>query len=42
MQMAAMIERMADEVHLLSRDRHTFQQRESLLMDLLTGHSFEH
>ena len=40
MQMAALIERVADEVHLLLGDRNTFHQRESLLMDLLTGHSF--
>ena len=38
-QMAALIERVADEVHLLLGDRHTSQQRESLLMDLLTGRS---
>lgn len=40
MQIAALIERVADEVHLLLKDRLTLQQRESLLMDLLTGHAF--
>ena len=40
MQVAALIERVVHEVHLLLGDRSTLQQRESLLMDLLTGHSF--
>lgn len=40
MQMAALIERVADQVHLLLGDRCTLQQRESILMDLLTGFSF--
>lgn len=40
MQLAALTERVADEVHLLLGDRCTLQQRESILMDLLTGHSF--
>ncbi|KAL3143209.1 hypothetical protein ABBQ38_002063 [Trebouxia sp. C0009 RCD-2024] len=38
--MAALIERVADQVHLLLGDRCTLQQRESILMDLLTGFSF--
>lgn len=40
MQMAALIERVADEVHLLLGDRETLRQRESILMDILTGHYF--
>lgn len=39
MQVAALVERVAEEVHLLSADRQMLQQRESILMDLLTGHT---
>lgn len=39
MQVAALVERVAEEVLLLSGDRQTLQQREGILIDLLTGHS---
>ena len=39
MQVAALMERVTEEVLLLSGDRQTLQQREGILMDLLTGHS---
>ncbi|KAL0034025.1 hypothetical protein WJX79_004031 [Trebouxia sp. C0005] len=35
---AALIERMAEETHMLSADRQTLQHREVILMELLTGH----
>ena len=37
LQIAALSERLAEEVHLLSVDRRTLQQREAILMQLLTG-----
>ncbi|KAL0045383.1 hypothetical protein WJX82_005375 [Trebouxia sp. C0006] len=35
---AALVERMAEETHMLSADRQTLQHREVILMELLTGH----
>jgi len=37
-QVAALVERMAEETHLLSADRQTLQHREVILLELLTGH----
>lgn len=38
-QVAALVERVAEEVHLLCGDRQSLQQRETILMELLTGPS---
>ncbi|KAL0039884.1 hypothetical protein WJX77_010830 [Trebouxia sp. C0004] len=35
---AALVEQMAEETHMLSADRRTLQHREVILMELLTGH----
>ena len=37
LQIAALSERLVEEVHQLSGDRRIYQQREGILMSLLTG-----